>query len=334
MNRNPLVSVIIPTYNCAPYIAEAIESVLAQGYRNFEIIVVDDGSTDNTRVVLGPYWERIIYLEQVNQGVVAARNVGIEYARGELIAFLDADDVWFPRKLALQIQAYQQYPEAGLAFTDCSYFDESHAVDGSLFSKRVRRWFNSHRDEAGAVAHGWLYKELLQSNCMHTSSVLVRRDVLDKVGLFNGDFKICQDYDLWLRIARKYPVVCINSVLCGYRYRRDSLSGPAEVREFRYNHEWIEVLEKHLKMDWIPENLQSLAKDALCERYWWLGWRYFYKNRFKEARSLFFHGLRYRPFSRRHWLYVSACFLPLPVVENLRRLKRGSRLRCGVDDAK
>ncbi|MGL4378530.1 MAG: glycosyltransferase family 2 protein, partial [Microcoleaceae cyanobacterium] len=114
MSNTPLVSVVIPSYNCAKYVGEAIESVFAQTYSNYEIIVIDDGSQDNTREVLEKYHDRVNYVYQKNQGVSVARNHGIELAQGEFVAFLDADDYFFPDKLEAQMAIFQAKSHAGI----------------------------------------------------------------------------------------------------------------------------------------------------------------------------------------------------------------------------
>ena len=322
MNDGPLVSVVMPTYNCAAYIVEAIESVLSQTYRRFEVIVVDDGSRDHTRAVLEPYLDRIHYLYQENRGLSAARNLGIRCAQGELIAFLDSDDYWYPDKLVRQVQAFQEYPEAGLSFTNHLEFGESGIIYRSGFSDKVYRWLGDNTNASMDVVCGWIYRELLQSNYMHVCSVIVRRDVLKQVGHFDETIRICEDYDLWLKVTQRYPVLCVNNVLCGYRYRPEGLSGSTEAREIRWNGGWIAILEEHLRANEIPGELQGVVNEVLSQRYWRVGWLHFSRNRFREARSQFLRGIWYRPFLRRHWIYLSACLLPLPIVEALREIKR------------
>lgn len=324
----PKVSIIIPTFNCALYIPETIESVLEQTYKDFEIIVIDDGSTDNTKEVLKPYIERGIveYIYQKNQGVAAARNNGIISSKGDYIAFLDADDLWMPDKIRQQVQAFQQYAEAGLAFTDYLKFDESAVIlqSATADNGRVQSWVNKHKGSASDLAHGWIYRESLWGNCMHTSSVIVRRDIFQEVGLFDGTFKTCEDYDLWFRIAHKYQVAYVDHVFCKYRYRTESLSGPYDIRELRWGLDSARVLEKHLANNWVPLELKDLAKRILGHRYWDLGWHYFSRNLFKESRLLFFHGTRYQCYRWKSWLYWSASFLPLPIIEVVRQARRNT----------
>src|SRR6266511_4733360 len=125
----PTVSVLIPAYNCGPYVAKAVESVLCQTYRSFEIIVVNDGSTDNTENVLLPYRDRIVYLTGENRGASAARNKAFSVSKGEFMAYLDADDVWQPEKLARQVELFEANPAVGVCFTDFTFFGETRDGD-------------------------------------------------------------------------------------------------------------------------------------------------------------------------------------------------------------
>lgn len=186
------VSVIIPVYNRSVFVVEAINSVLQQTYRDFEIIVVDDGSTDDTCDVLQPYVSKgiISLISQKNKGAGAARNAGIRAARGEYIAFLDSDDLWLPNKLEKSLLPL----ENGI----CDFvFSNSDVVDGEgefLFSVQER-----FRD----YLHGDLFENLLDACFISTPGVVLRRDCFDRVGLFREDLKYRQDYDMWLRLARK-----------------------------------------------------------------------------------------------------------------------------------
>ena len=334
MGDVPLVSVIVPTHNCGAYIGEAISSVLAQTYAAYEFIVVDDGSTDNTRAVLTPYWGRIQYLYQDSQGVAAARNAGIRHAQGELVAFLDADDVWFPTKLELQVQAFRGHTESGAAFTDFLDFDESGVTRRSRLNTQrdARAWFERHRVGDSEIACGSIYQDLLLANWVHTSSVVVKREVLSVVGVFDETFTIGEDLDLWLRIARRYSVLCVNRVLSGYRYWSQSLSGPMEYRAVRYNQGIQRVLEKHLANNSMPPVLKDLVTRELGQRCWAIGWNLFGQDRFTEARSLFRQGMRYYPFHTRLWLYWMATWLPLAIIEAIRRMiSWGRALQCRTE---
>ena len=319
-----LVSVVIPSYNAAGYITTAIESVFAQSFRPFEIIVVDDGSTDNTREALAPYQGRITYRYQENRGVSAARNEGIRHARGELIALLDADDIWSAEKLALQVKAFCLHPEAGLCFTDNSKYDAAGILQESSLAAGLQQWISNHRERgAEEISFGPLFQELLQRNCIHTSTILARREVLEAAGLFDETFRVCEDYDLWLRIARLHPFLCVNRVLCGYRFHPEGLSGSMETRAALWNLQNIRVLEKHLRNRWIPREYEAITRQVLGRRSFFAGWNYFSRNQFREARSLFLRSVQCEPFRMNHWVYWIATMLPLPMIDTLRWLKRG-----------
>ena len=323
MLMHPLISVVIPTFNCEQYILQAITSVMEQTYRHHEIVVVDDGSTDDTQSVLSCLQDKISYVYQNNKGVVAARNLGIQRARGQLVAFLDADDTWDTRKLEHQVQAIQKYPEAGLVFADFHEFDESGVIAQSRFHgwSKARVWYGTHGDPATEMAFGWIYEDLLTANWIHTSTVLVSKKALAEAGLFDPAFRICQDYDLWLRIARTRPAAYVNRVLCGYRHRTDGLSGTAEARLLRWNQDTVLVLEKHLRLNAVPRKCMSSVKARLSELYWTLAWHHFHHNRLREARRLFLSGLRYRPFCPKNWLYLAAAVLPPRAIEGIRALR-------------
>ncbi|MCI0565271.1 MAG: hypothetical protein MN733_42945, partial [Nitrososphaera sp.] len=172
--------------------------------------------------------------------------------------------------------------------------------------------------------YGHLYRELLSRNCMNTSSVVVRRKVLEQAGMFDEMLEVIgEDYDLWLRIARSHPVVSIDRVLCKYRLRDDGLSGGQEVRSLRWVEAHTAVREKHLRCNWIPSQYRSLLNDVLSRNYWELGWDLFSQKRFREARTFFLKGLRYRPLHLKNWMYWCSSFLPPPIIEAVRYVKHG-----------
>jgi len=205
----PTVSVIIPTYNSAALVTAAIESALAQTLPPSEIIVVDDGSTDDTRQRLSTYCVR--YLHQQNQGVAAARNLGLREATGELIAFLDADDIWHPRKLELQIAAIAANPDLVLLGT--SVFDWPAEQPSSI-------------NRAGVIKP-MSWRKLAVKNHLVTSSIIVCRTALAKTGDFDTALQGPEDHDLWLRLAEMGTVATLDLPLTGYRQVQGSLSRQA-----------------------------------------------------------------------------------------------------------
>jgi glycosyltransferase involved in cell wall biosynthesis len=186
-----LVSVVIPTFNSAAYLVQAIESVLAQTYQGFEIIVVDDASTDNTESAIQHFGNRVCCIRQENGGPSVARNRAILRARGELIAFLDADDLWRPTKLARQVEYMDHHPEAVLVYTDFTRGPQP----GTNNQSRLQAF--KQRNPADAF-HG-----LLEENFIATPTVMVRKIALAKSGLFDPALRGSEDLDLWLRLANE-----------------------------------------------------------------------------------------------------------------------------------
>jgi glycosyltransferase involved in cell wall biosynthesis len=199
------VSIVIPAYNAKNYIAQTINSCLAQTYPNCEIIVVDDGSKDGTGdFLLSYYGDQIRYIYQENQGVSAARNTGVQSAKGEFIHFCDADDHLMPEKVAHSVEAFQLHPEAVLVCSQCGYMDEH----GRVIPSKLRP-----QPLAGDV-----FCELLTvENFVTTSTVMVRRQMVLDVGGFNLNLSVAEDWDLWLRLAARGPFVVLNDVLGLYR---------------------------------------------------------------------------------------------------------------------
>lgn len=200
-----LVSIIVPTYNSAQFIEACLESVFAQTYPHMEVLVVDDGSVDNTRQVLAPYIadDKIQYFFQQNQGPAAARNLALRHARGEFIAFLDADDLWLPDKLEKQITVLQKNPDVGMMYSDSEWFGEEW--ERQLANSRKLREGDLRKAEY--FRRGDIFKVLLAHNFIPTMTVLVRHSILKKTGPFlekiGGErFSYGEDFELWLRITR------------------------------------------------------------------------------------------------------------------------------------
>lgn len=211
--QDPLVSVIIPCYNGEAFLKEAIESALAQTYRRVEVIVVDDGSTDSSREIAQKLPVR--YIPQPNRGLTASRNLGVSESRGSYIVFLDADDRLKPEAIETGLRALTERPECAMAVGDHLFVskDGSHLADS--------------RKDCLAAFH---YEALLKSNFIEMiSSVLFRRSVLDKVGGFDTGLRVAEDYELYLRIARQYPICCHSTVIAEYRMHQQNASHNSEL---------------------------------------------------------------------------------------------------------
>lgn len=194
----PSVSVIIPTYNRGWILREAIDSVLAQKNIDFELIVVDDGSTDDTSDLLSSYRDDIRVIKQSNRGVSAARNRGIDAAVGQYIAFLDSDDLWLPKKLSTQVGFFQSQADALICQTEEIWIRKGVRVNPKKHHKKPS---------------GMIFEPSLALCLVSPSAVMIKRTLLDEVGTFDEDFRVCEDYDLWLRIGCKYPIYLIDSPL-------------------------------------------------------------------------------------------------------------------------
>jgi glycosyltransferase involved in cell wall biosynthesis len=221
MNNDPkpLVSVVIPTYNRGWTLKEAIDSVLDQDYGNLELIVVDDGSTDDTPQLLSAYADRLRYLRQTNRGVSAARNAGIRASRGAFIALLDSDDIWLPGKLIAQVDYFIRHPQALICQTQEIWIRNGRRVNPG---KR-------HRKPAGMI-----FEKSLALCLVSPSAVMMRPSLLAEVGLFDESLPACEDYDLWLRIAWQHPIHLIDRPLIVKRGgHTDQLSRMPELDKFR-----------------------------------------------------------------------------------------------------
>lgn len=212
--QKPTVSVVIPAFNAAPYIAEALDSVFAQTFQDFEIIVINDGSPDTEQLekAIEPFLERIVYLKQENRGPSGARNAGIVRARGKYIAFLDSDDLWMPQYLSEQIKCLESSGALNMIYSDALLCGESPLSGKSYF-------------EAFPPGNPPIFQNLLTRGSILTHCVLVRKRVLLEVGLFDEEFRLLEDIDLWLRIANHDGMIARNrQVLAWRRYRPLSLS--------------------------------------------------------------------------------------------------------------
>jgi len=277
----PRVSVIIPVYQGDRFIAEAVESVLNQNYTNYEIIVINDGSNDNSCGVLQPYFDKIRYVFQENQGVAAARNRGIQMARGELIAFLDQDDFWLPDKLALQVACFDAQPELGIVH--CGW-RRVNAIGQAL--GEVTAWENVPVLDLA----GWL-----QWMPILLSAMLVKRECLHRVGEFDTRFKQACDVDIVQRLALSdCKTEWVREILTCYREhdRNDSLNTPLQATE-----SWA-VREQFFARSDIPEPIRQL-KDRCCyHTLVWIAWRLYYTGYCSGMADYLQKSLNYTPYSR------------------------------------
>jgi glycosyltransferase involved in cell wall biosynthesis len=275
----PLVSVIIPAYNTERFIERTLKSVLSQTYKNIEVLVVNDGSQDRTAEIVKSIAEqdqRVILLQQPNSGVAAARNLGIQKSKGEFVAPIDADDIWYPQNLEKQVQClFQSDLSVGLVYSWSIDINEADLPSGEFRASRIE---------------GEVYTTLLCHDFIgNASSVLIRRSCLQKVGGYNYSLKDqngqgCEDWDLYLRIAEHYQFRVVPEFLVGYRKLPNSMSGDYSSMAKSRDLIWQFIRQKYPN---IPTSIYRLSTSS------------FYMN---LARQSSLHG-KYK--STLFWLYKS-----------------------------
>jgi glycosyltransferase involved in cell wall biosynthesis len=216
----PLVSVIVPTYNCERFIGEAIGSVLAQSYEPLEVIAVDDGSVDGTVRLLRDFGERVRVFTQVNRGPAAARNHAVQHARGEYLAFLDGDDLWLPGQPAVLMDHVERQPQTRVIYGDWAVW---HPQSDGSFAPLPRFELNDEAavDTAGS---GWVYSRLLFDSIIHIIAAVIHRSVYDTVHGFDETLRTGSDYDFWLKVSRAFPVVKLDRPVAVYRQNHASVT--------------------------------------------------------------------------------------------------------------
>lgn len=306
-----LVSVIISTYNYAKYLPEAINSVLNQTYQDFEIVIVDDGSTDNTREIiegyLKDYPDKIRYFFQTNKGCEPARNRGIIESAGNYIAILDADDIWLPDKLRIQMDFFEKNPDIGLVHTNYILSTGERQIANFNFAVKPRHF------------SGYVFPYLLRECFIRGSTATIKKECLNEVGLF--DETLTDDYELWLRFSKKYKFGYIDKqlVIC--------LEHPRQVRRLNFNRTYQIVwrsIEKTLEI--FPEiKNDPQVRISLSYRkakiHFELGYHLFCKGELKESRREFNLSLKYK-FTSLTFIYYLLTFLNPSLLSLCKKPKR------------
>jgi glycosyltransferase involved in cell wall biosynthesis len=311
---DPLVSVVISAYNLGWCIEDTIRSVLAQTYKHFEVIVVDDASTDDTGIRVAGFGDRIRYVRHAtNQGTMRnaegapTRNTGVRHARGELLAFLDGDDLWEPEKLAVQVEAARRYPDAGMIAVDGTQFNSN---DGAIITPTL---FNGIVKEYEALPDGAmlsinLYLPMLHHCLIETpSQVIIPKKVLDTVGLFHEGGG-SSDYDMFIRVAARFPILLIKQFLVRYRYQPSSWSGLIDRRRFKHFEPNIAIWTRHLGI--ADEQTRPIIRRRIAQELDEVTTYAFEDGRKGHrawALSFLFDQLRRRPTRRTAYLFFRLC---------------------------
>lgn len=309
------VSVVIPAYNSMKYLPETLESVLRQTFTDFEVLIIDDGSSDNIMQWASGLTEpRLKLISQENQGVSVARNTGITQARGEYIAFLDSDDLWEPTKLEKQVICLDDHPTVGLVHTWMVLVDKQGKSTGRVMPSQ---------------AEGDVWKQLTEKNTIACSSVMVRRCCFETTGVFDRNLRFAEDWDMWIRIASCYPFAVIKEPLYYYRQLPNSLSKNREVMLEAFQL----VIEKTFNL--VPPELQYLKNHSYGYAYLCLAWKSLQSKdkdpnlaiKFQQKSLDFYPQLRYSWESIRlslaitamQWLGVDGYSKALKIAYGLRR---------------
>jgi len=300
MSHEPLVSVVIPTFNRSRQVQAAVRSVLAQTYPEFEVIVVDDGSADGTGQALqtlitqqGCNGRRVRYFFQPNRGQSSARNMGIEKARGELVAFLDSDDLWLPEKLEWQVRALEQFKDRCCAcITDARLID-NHGMDTSAFTKSGKPYEETLGIDFEAVRNLVKYRDPFW-----ISTLLVRTDVVKQLGCFDNQLGYAEDHDFLFRLSLATSICYVNkplSLLDRSKSPEGSDCRPWDEVEVRLRGSQT-MLEKWLKLDskLPPDVLKTVTNNLRQLHSAWTNW-YLEHERYEEARQAVCKAMKYEP---------------------------------------
>lgn len=343
-----LVSILIPTYNRGYILGSAIESVLAQTYRPIEIVVVDDGSTDDTQDVLKRFGDAIRVIRQENQGMAGARNTGLAVARGEYIAFEDSDDFWLPWKLQAQVAFMKAVPELALTWTDMSALDERGTV---LHERHLHSGYSAYNHismdetfpESGTIKDIWpecpvaigderyrygnIFSAMFFGNLVHPPTVLMRREHVRRSGGLDETFNMtCEDYEFFWRVARHGLGGVLEVPAMNYRI------GATDQITHSGGHEYLArghlaALNRTLERDRARLELpESEIRKSLAEANAWVAETLFDSGK-SGATRYFWNSLRYHLFQKRALMLFPLSMLPRPVTRGLRNLTRTIKSR-------
>ncbi|MFC1848268.1 glycosyltransferase family 2 protein [Chloroflexota bacterium] len=290
VNRNseavPKVSVIIPSYNRASLVTRAIDSVLVQTYPYLEVVVVDDGSTDNTTDVVGSYAdERVKCVKhRKNRGVSAARNAGINVSRGEFIGFLDSDDEWLPEKLERQVEKFKSASvNTGLVYGGYEVIDSG--------SNKTISWENPKK-------RGPVFRYLLKEDFIGSPTPLVKRECFEKAGCFDEELQFCEDWDMWLRIAQYYEFDYVGETVAKFY-----------VSQFQTTSDSYRALQ-NLSKFWAKHHTYLSEEPAiLAHHFKWAAQRYLIEREYGTARTYFANAVRARPLDVRLYSHLIAALI-------------------------
>jgi len=313
------ISVVIPAYNCASFIGEAIESVLKQTISVHEIIVIDDGSEDDTGAIVRKKYSQVRILNQKNSGPSTARNRGIAEASGDWIAFLDADDIWLPNKIEEQILALKRHPQLKLIASDMAEID----IHGNITIPSMQEWhdqkkfFSNLRGRPIPRAAA----RLIEKNFIPTGTVLVERKVLSEKGGFNDSLRYGEDLEIWVRIATDHPISCLPTVhMLRRRHGSNATSFTMNMAK-----DLVKVAESVRRQAGRTLKKQGVDVDQMVSQAWAnLGYALFDQGQYAQARQAMKSSFKEKPNLRAAY-YWALANLPSRTIQRMRSVKQ--RLR-------
>lgn len=326
MSKRPAVTVIITTYNRAELLQETLRSVAAQSYKDYEVIVVDDGSTDNTAQVISVAGMDVRYIWQSNAGPTIAKNRGMAMAAGEYIAHLDSDDVWMPDHLSECVGALEAHPEVDLVFSDVRRFADDSVWHDSFFARHPRIYALPGLTREGhmGILRDGSWRELLKETYIFMGAVVMKHEIYQKMGGFDERLVHCEDWEYWMRIARTYTLGFVDRPSLLIRDHNGNISGnrgkqiSGEIRVLELVRDECQELDEEV-LRTIREELRRRNFDA--------GYQFFDQGDLRNARKRFWASWQMDGASLRTAAYLLASCCPIAAVEMGRKVKQSLRTR-------
>ena len=305
-NKNIKVSVIIPAYNSAKFIREAIESVYSQTYKNLEIIIIDDGSTDDTKKIAQNYNERIKYFYQKNMGPASARNSGIKKSTGDYIAFLDADDIWEKTKIEKQLSILKKYPKYKFVYCDANFVN-SNKITIPNYPRRVE------------ILKGDILLPFINTYFLLLPTIILDSKCISKIGYFNNNLKVGEDFDFILRLTKNYKGYGIGEKLYIRRVHENSLSRQDYKLDSQND---IYILKKFIKENPVYyKTYKKILKKRLSELHYKFGYRLLSNSKNFEAFYQFLHSLKCS-LNLKSIKSIFICFIPKKMRDYIKKRKK------------
>lgn len=294
----PLVSVVVPVFNDQDTITKTLESIFSQDYKNIEVILINDGSTDNTATILEQYKNILKIITQTNSGSAVARNQGIKNAVGKYIAFIDADDLWVPWKISTQVRYLENHPDIGMVFN--SWIELHDESDELPITPPQLQQLDVIEEENS----GWIYTRLLMECIVHTSSVVILKSICDQAGYFDRKLRRGQDYDYWLRVSQLTKINKLKSVLSAYRIHSNSITNKAPDK----NYEAILLTNAIQQFGYGDKDGGKISKNIIFGRMArsWEGFCWKAKQAGQHRKCFYsaINVIKYRPFGYLGWGYL------------------------------